>query len=428
MSSPFKIALVTALAALSLNAAPAAAQPNPEQWSGAWTAAMMRPSGSPWFETWAQKGFDDQSVRQVIRLNAGGSKLRIRLSNAYGKTPLRLTGASVGRTGKGAAVAPGTLRTLRFDRSTAVTIPAGGKVVSDPVRLPTRPRDQLSVTLYFAGATGPATYHQISMTTTYRADGDHRRDSRASAFTDRIEPGLGSWYYLEGVEVTGDRSGRDGIVTIGESTTDGFGATPNGDDSYPHALAERLIAAGRARPVLNAGIGGNKLLADSACSGDATLSRFERDALDQPGAGAVIVSIGLNDILRRGDHICGVERDDPPVTLQRLLDGYRALIRGAHARGVKVVGATLTPFQGDAAPDEDTERAESLRQAVNSWIRTSGEYDAVADFDRAVADPADPTRMRREFMHRFSDTVYDPVHPNPAGYRAMADAVDLDSL
>ncbi|QKW33012.1 SGNH/GDSL hydrolase family protein [Actinomadura sp. NAK00032] len=387
-------------------------------WHGAWTAAVMRPSAAPWFPTWAEDGFADQSVRQIVRVNAGGTKVRIRLSNAYGAAPLQVTGASIGLTAEGAAVRPDTIRQLRFAGSPSALVPTRGRIVSDPVDLPTRPREQLTITLYFKDATGPTTHHQLSMTTSYRAAGDHHRDPSAAAYTDSIEPGFGSWYFLEGVETSGGGPRLPAVVAFGDSITDGFGANVDGDDRYPDALAERLAAAGRPHPVLNAGIGSNKLLTDSACGGDSGVSRFARDVLDQPGAGTAIVLIGINDIQLNDDRMCGVDLDDPPVTAQRLIDGHQALIRAATARGVTVVGGTLTPFQGSAGW---TAEGDEIRRQVNRWIRTSGAYDAVADFDRAL-DP-DGTGSVPDALH-----MGDHIHPSPAGYRAMAGAVDLADL
>ncbi|MFI2780777.1 SGNH/GDSL hydrolase family protein [Streptomyces sp. ALB3] len=385
------------------------------RWHGAWTTPVMRPSAAPWFETWAEQGFANQSVRQIVRVTTGGTELRIRLSNAYGDTPLHLTGASIGHTASSAAVRPGTMRVLRFGGSPCTTIPAKGRAISDSVALPTAPLDQLTISLYFEAPTGPATYHQLSMATTYRAAGDHHRDPAATAYTDKVEPAFGSWYYLEGVETSGKRPLPHAVVAFGDSLTDGFGATIDGNDRYPDILAERLLAAGCPRPVLNAGIGSNKLLTDSALGGDAGISRFAQDVLAQPRVGTVIVLMGVNDIQQTEDLTGGAGRDTPPVTARRLIDGHRSLIGAAHARGVRAVGATLTPFRGAAGWDAE---GEAIRDQVNRWIITSGEYDAVVDFARAL-DPGGTGRIRED-LH-----MGDHLHPSPAGYRAMADAVDL---
>ncbi|MGC0413006.1 lysophospholipase L1-like esterase [Streptomyces sp. SAI-195] len=390
----------------------------PAVWHGAWTTPVMRPSAAPWFETWAEKGFTNQSVRQVVRVHTGGTRVRIRLSNAYGGTPLRLTGASIGRTAGGAAVHPGTQRTLRFAGSPFITVPAQGRVVSDPVTLPTEPLDELTITLYFEEPTGPATYHQLSMATTFRAEGDHHRSPDATAYTDTVQPAYGSWYYLEGVETSGHRALPRAVVTFGDSITDGFGATIDGNDRYPDLLAHRLITAGRPRPVLNAGIGSNKLLTDSPLGGDAGLARFTRDVLDQPRVGTVIVLIGVNDIQQTDEPVNGTKEDSPPVTARQLIDGHRALIRAAHTHGVRIMGATLTPYRGSAGW---TSEGEAVRGQVNRWISTSGAYDAVVDFARAL-DPDGAGPIRGD-LH-----IGDHLHPNPAGYRAMADAIDLALL
>ncbi|GGR03259.1 SGNH hydrolase [Streptomyces pilosus] len=390
----------------------------PVVWHGAWTTPMMRPSTAPWFETWAEQGFTDQSLRQVVRIHTGGAQVRIRLSNAYGSAPLRLTGAGIGRTAGAAAVHPDTMRTLLFAGCPSTTIPAGGRAISDPVTLPTDPLDELTITLYFKEATGPATYHQLSMTTTYRAAGDHHRDPSATAYTDTVQPAYGSWYYLEGVETSGQHPLPEAVVTFGDSITDGFGATIDGHDRYPDHLAQRLVTAGCPHPVLNAGIGSNKLLTDSVLGGDAGLARFTRDVLDQPRVGTVIVLIGINDIQKTNDPTDGAEQNSPPVTARQLIDGHRALIRAAHTRGVRAVGATLTPYRGAAGW---TPEGEAIRGQVNQWVSTSGAYDAVVDFARAL-DPNGTGRIREE-LH-----IGDHLHPNPTGYRTMADAIDLALL
>ncbi|WP_043634519.1 SGNH/GDSL hydrolase family protein [Nonomuraea candida] len=406
----FKASLIALLAALPLAAAPSpAAAAEGGRWGGGWATAVQRPAATPWFPNWSEQGFDDHSVRQVIRTSVSGTQLRIRLSNAYGATPLRLTGATIAKTATGAAVRPGTTRKLTFARSASVTVPAGGQTASDPVRLPVRALERLTVTLYFQRPTGPATFHSIAMATSYRAKGDHRHDTGGAAYT---ETSL-SRYYLSGLDVSGR---KNTVVTFGDSITDGYGATNDADDRYPDRLAERLAASGT--PVVNAGIGGNRVLNDSACFGEKATTRFKRDALAQPGVRTVIVLEGINDILFEQDpSACAAP--NPRVTAGELIDGHRALIRAARARGVRIVGGTLPPFKGSALYSE---HGEGVRQAVNHWIRTAGAYDAVADFDRALADPRDAGQLLPAYDSG------DGLHPSPAGYQAMADAVDLSAL
>ncbi|MFG2641127.1 SGNH/GDSL hydrolase family protein [Streptomyces sp. NPDC048370] len=422
---------VTALAALLLAGAtvPAASAEAAERggarWNGAWTAAVQRPSTN-FYPNWSQEGFENHSVRQVLRVSADGGDLRIRVSNAYGTTPLRLTGAGVARAGDGAAVKPGTVRTVRFEGAASVTVPAGAKAVSDTVRLPVKAGERLTVTLYFAAATGPATYHDLAQGISYRASGDHLRDTGAGAYTETSR----SWYHLEGVEVAGAPT-RRAVVTFGDSITDGYGATPGADDRYPDQLSRRLAAAGTPRPVLNLGIGGNRVLNDSACFGEKATARFARDVLNQPRVGTVVVLEGTNDLLfGYADpkyFPCAVP--NTKVTAAQLIEGHRALIRAAHAGGIRAVGGTMIPVKGSKTdvlqyPAEAFDEIEAVRDEVNDWIRTSGEYDAVVDFDRALADPAPG---RSDLLNPDYD-FGDGVHPNAAGYDAMARAVDLNAL
>jgi lysophospholipase L1-like esterase len=407
-------ALAVLVTSVALTATPAAATSDdrPGRWTGTWTAAQI--ASFPDFfgqKNWSD-GFDNHSVRQVVRVSRGGSPVRIRISNVYGEAPLRLSGASLGRAGAGASLRPGPVLPLTFNRSRAAVVPAGREAVSDAVPLRVAALERLTVTLYFAGPTGPSTFHLFATATSYRAAGDHRFDRDGRAFGETSQ----SWYYLSGVEVGGQARGRRGaVVAFGDSITDGSFSTPDADNRYPDELAERLVTAGRPRAVLNAGIGGNRVLADSPALGEKATARFQRDALGQPGVRTVIVLEGINDI--------GMgEATGAPVTAQQLIEGHRALIRAARARGVKVIGGTITPTKGVPYPGYHTERGEAVRDAVNQWIRTGGEYDAVVDFDRALADPADRDRIRREYDGG------DGLHPNDAGMRAMAAAVDINAL
>ncbi|MFI6419453.1 SGNH/GDSL hydrolase family protein [Streptomyces sp. NPDC050842] len=418
-------ALTAALLATAVLPATAHGGSGGSRWNGAWTAAVQRPSTN-FYPNWSEQGFDHHSVRQVVRTSADGSALRIRVSNAYGTTPLRLTGASVARSGDGAAVQPATLRTVRFAGAASVAVPAGAKAVSDAVPLPVRAGERLTVTLYFAGATGPATYHDLAQGTfAYRASGDHLRDTGAGAYTETSK----SWYYLEGVEVAG-LPARSAVATFGDSITDGYGATEGADERYPDQLSRRLAAEGRPRPVLNTGIGGNRILNDSACFGEKATTRFARDVLDQPRVGTVIVLEGTNDLLfgymDPTYFPCGLPNARP--TAAELIEGHRALIRAAHAKGIRVVGGTMIPMKGSKAapqyPAEAFAPMEAVRDEVNAWIRTSGEYDAVVDFDRALADPAPGNEDLLNPDYDFGDGL----HPNTAGYAAMARAVDPNAL
>ncbi|MFC0506478.1 GDSL-type esterase/lipase family protein [Micromonospora costi] len=418
MSRPRVLAALVTLAVLVPSAPATAATggrpapPGPGGWSAAWTAAHHHPvPGNEWDgPNWSTDGFADASVRQVVRVSAGGALVRVRLSNRYGTRPLRLAGATIGRSGGGAAVRPGTLRPLTFDRRLSTSIPPGAEATSDPVALPVRALDALTVTLYDAHGSGPATFHQTGLTTTYRASGDHRFDRGAAAFAGETSQ---AWYYLAGVDVAGSRT-RGTVVAFGDSHTDGYGSTPGADNRYPDELAEQLLAAGRPLAVANAGISGNKLLADSPCYGERGTRRFGGDVLEQPGVRAAVVLIGLNDIGAGGypDFGCGAS---PVVTTGQLVAGHRALIRAARARGVTVIGATLPPIKN--ATGYDSPEKEAVRDALNHWIRTSGEYDAVADLDRILADPADPDALNPAYDHG------DHLHLNDAGAARAAAAV-----
>ncbi|MBT2505599.1 SGNH/GDSL hydrolase family protein [Streptomyces sp. ISL-98] len=402
-------------AGLTGSAGAVAAEQRGDAWQGGWATSPQAPT-APFGPNWSQQGFDNHTVRQVVRVSTGGTKARIELSNRYGSTPLRITGATVARTDKGAAVQKGSVRQLSFGKGRSVTIPADGKVTSDGVPFKVKALESVTVTLYLAAPTGPATFHTFSAATSYRAQGDHRSDRDGAAFKETSD----SWYYLTGVEVTGGKSARrDGVVTFGDSITDGVGSSLNTNNRYPDELAERFAATGHPRSVLNHGIGGNQVTNDTTWAGEKGIARFKKDVLTEPGVRTVIVLEGINDIGGSGPSFPG--GPTPEVSVSQLIEGHRSLIRQAHAKGIKAVGATLTPIKGSFYDDAQKVN-EAKRDAVNHWIRTSGEYDAVVDLDRALADPSDQDRMA---------TAYDSgdhLHPSDAGYRVMAEAVDLDAL
>jgi lysophospholipase L1-like esterase len=376
------------------------------QWTATWATSLQRPSTN-FTPNWSEQGFANHTLRQVVRVSTGGTAARIRLSNDYGTTPLQVTGATVARPGPGAAIRRETLRHITFNHARSFTIPAGAELASDPVLLPLASLESVTVTLQFANPTGPATYHAQSYATAYRASGDHLTDPSPAAFTETSQ----AWYYLSGVDVVPGRHNK-GIAVFGDSITEGYGSTTDANNRYPDELAERLCG----RAVLNQGIGGNRITVDSAWLGDKGLSRFRRDVLDQPGVGTVIVLAGTNDIgFSEARFPIGAPHTD--VAAEQVIAAHRELIRLAHSHKIKLVGATILPFKGSAYY---TERSEAKRDAINHWIRTSGEYDSVIDFDRAMASPADADQLNPAYH------IGDHLHPNDAGYRAMAEATALD--
>ncbi|WP_326826095.1 SGNH/GDSL hydrolase family protein [Streptosporangium sp. NBC_01639] len=392
-------------------AVPAAAAAERTSWTGSWSASPQRPS-TGFAPNWSQEGFEGHTLRQVVRLTAAGTTLRVRLSNQYGSAPLKIAGATIARTGQGAGLRPGSVRPLTFGGSRSVTIAPGGGLASDVARLRVGPLESVTITLYLPERTGPATFHAQGYATTYRTSGDHLDDLGAAAFTGKTQ----SWYYLTDVEVSGGGTPRrEAVVTLGDSITDGFGSTTDSDNRYPDELAEHLREAGRPRPVLNAGIGGNRLLNDSAWYGEPALARLQRDALSKPGVGTLIVLQGINDI-GFADWTDPTAAPNPRISAQQLIAAHREIIRRAHAKGIEAIGATLLPYKDS---QYFTEQGEQTRDALNQWIRTSGAYDAVLDFDRRLAAPGDADQL---------NPIYDSgdhLHPNDRGYQVMAEAVDL---
>ncbi|WP_280236524.1 SGNH/GDSL hydrolase family protein [Nocardia cyriacigeorgica] len=407
------VAILTALMLLTAACGIDIAAKNTPAWSAAWSAAAQRPS-TGFGPNWSEAGFSDETLRQVVRVSNGGDRIRIRLSNRFGAAPLRIAGATVAATADGAAVRAETIRALTFDGAAAPVIAAGDEISSDAASLPVDPMDSVTVTLYLRETTGPATFHSQAWTDSYRAAGDHRDDIDGAAFTERTS----SWYYLVDVEVAGPDPRRDTVVAFGDSITDGFGSTPGANHRWPDALGDRLAAMGRQRAVLNLGIGGNLVANDTAWYGDRATTRFRRDVLDKPGVRTVVLLQGVNDIgFSESDQ--PTYEPNPNVPVEQIITGYRTMIGLAHEHGIRMIGATLLPFGGST---HDSARSEAKRQALNEWIRTSGEFDAVVDFERALADPANPVVLLDAYDSG------DHLHPNDAGYRRMAEALDPELL
>ncbi|MFJ4655330.1 SGNH/GDSL hydrolase family protein [Nocardia sp. NPDC088792] len=406
---------VLAAGALVLSGCTTAAAHHDQQpaWSAAWSSAPQRPSAG-FGPNWSEQGFSDQTLRQVVRLTNGGDQVRIRLSNHYGLGPLEVTGSTVAATDTGAAITATTLHPLTFAGTSKVTIPAGAELTSDPAPLHVTQLENVTVTLYLRATTGPATFHSQAWTDSYLATGDHLSDPAAAAFAAHTN----SWYYLTDVEVAGPAPRRDTVVAFGDSITDGFASTPRADHRWPDQLADRLVHADRQRAVLDEGIGGNLMLNDSAWYGDRASTRFSHDVLDKPGVRSVILLEGVND-LGFSETDQPTYKPDPDVSAAQVITGYQNLITQAHNKGIRIIGATLLPFGGS---DHYSARSATKRHAINEWIRTSGQFDAVVDFAAAVTDATNP-----EILAPAYDSG-DHLHPNDAGYHAMAEAINIATL
>ncbi|MFW6597367.1 GDSL-type esterase/lipase family protein [Propionibacteriaceae bacterium Y2011] len=381
----------------------------PLDWVGAWTASPLGAGRDT--DTVQGKGFDDQTVRNVVHLAAGGDQVRIEVTNAYGDRPLHVGAATVAVRTSGGAIDPTTVAELRFDGAASAVVAPGAVQTSDPVELSVAPGTDLAVSLHLPEPTGPVTWHQNAAATSYvSGPGDHTGDADATAY----EP-IGSWFFLSQVSVHGSGS-RGAVVAFGDSITEGYRTTTDANHRYPDLLNARLAAgpAGLRLTALNAGIGGNRLLTDSdgaTRSHESAQHRFVRDVVSRTGATTVIATFGTNDLASYGGNA-----DGGLATTDDLIRGMQQLIAEAHAADIRIMVGTIAPFGGSNIYNE---RTEAVRQDYNTWVRRSGEPDAVADFDAALRDPADPTRIRDD-LHSG-----DRVHPNDAGAQAMADAVDV---
>ncbi|MDF3292902.1 SGNH/GDSL hydrolase family protein [Streptomyces silvisoli] len=385
------------------------------------TAAAQAAAGA-WVGTWATApaaaepntphGYPDMSIRNVLHTSVGGTAARVQLSNLFGSAPLVLTHTTLAvADGTGGPDAlPGTLAALSFGGRAAVTVPVGESVLSDPVRLRVPAAADLLVTTFSPYASGAVTYHPHARQTSYLAQGDHTADPDGTAFTEQSP----YWRYVTAVDVWTDQA-KGAVVALGDSITDGFTSTVGANHRWTDYLAERLDGSpqGPRLGVLNEGISGNRVLLDAppnlAGNGPSALQRVNRDALSRTGAKTLIVELGINDI------ILSPHQSDANA----IVAGLQEITREAHAHGIRVVGGTLTPFEGERGYQP---QFDAVREQVNAAIRAGRIFDGVVDFDLALRDPQHPTRLR---------PVYDSgdhLHPNDAGYQAMADAVDLSTL
>jgi len=348
-------------------------------------------------------GFANQTIRDIVWTSVGGQAARISLSNRFGTQPVTFGQVDVGVSAGGAYLAPGTNHIVTFAGTRSVTIPPGGSAVSDPVKMTVPAETDLAVSLYAQEATGPATYHSDAQQIDYvSTPGDYADSGSARAFTITSQ----HWYFLDDVDVQVGPEVGGTIVAFGDSITDGYHSDVNANARWPNDLARRLLAdpSGRVDAVVDEGISGNQILRNSVLFGVSAEARFLRDAAGRSGARYVILLEGINDI--------GL--NSTPVA--QIIAGYLDLIAAAHAAGLEIFDATLTPFQGSGYY---TAAREAEREAINKWIRTSGAFDGVIDFDQAVRDPADPLRLLPAYDSG------DHLHPNDAGYQAMADSINL---
>ncbi len=425
MSSRISV-LVTSLAvaalAVSSAVSPVVADSGPRHgnahWVNTWTSMpqLTEPANMP-----PPRFVQDDSVladttlRQTVHTSLGGGTMRLRFSNAFGGAPLPITAVSVaepldGRAGV-SAIEPGTSRRVTFHGDPSTVVPVGAQVVSDPLRFPLEAQENLTVTVYLAEgqASHEITSHPGSRTTSYLLAGDHVGADELSGASP-----VDHWYFLSGVEVRA-RSTAAAAVVLGDSLSDGRGSTTNGNDRWPDRLAARL----RGRPatsdvaVLNQAAGGNRVLHDGL--GPNALARLDRDVFAQSGVAWLVVFEGVNDIGTAEATEAAQQR-----AAEDLISAYDQMITRAHAQGIPVYGATLTPFGGHPSYDDPGGHREAARLRVNEWIRTSHRFDAVLDFDEVVRNPRNPSALLPAY------DVGDHLHLNPVGYQALADAVPRD--
>jgi len=354
----------------------------------------------------APSGFNDQTVRMIVHTGLGGKRARVTLSNAFGNGPLTIGAAHVALGSKESAIVAGSDRALTFYGKPNVTIAPGAHIISDAVDLDVPQLGDLAISVYIPGDSGQLTMHNTGLHTTYIAKGNVTGEpALENAAATR------SWYWITGVEVMAP-AGTAAIVAFGDSITDGATSTNDANRSWPSILAQRILTTpGSPRlTVLNEGISGNRVLADGA--GVNALARFDRDVLGHAGVKWLFIMEGINDI----GQTTRANAAGAPVTSDELIAATKQMIERAHTHGIKVIGCTLTPYEGAAYYSE---KGEEIRQAVNRWIRTGGAFDAVVDYDAITRDSANP----KTFKAGFNDG--DHLHPNDAGYKAMADAVDL---
>jgi lysophospholipase L1-like esterase len=388
-------------------------------WVSAWTTSLFLSTPLPGFPV--EPPITDKTVRVVTRPTIGGKRLRVRLSNEFGTAPLTVAAAHIALTDQDSRIQPATDRVLTFGGSPKIVIPAGAPVFSDPVDMDVKPFEEISISLYVPGTVTAFGSHLQSLHDSYFAGPGDKTTLQDLPNPESKRP----VFFVSGIDIWAP-SNVSTTIAFGDSITEGAGRKSGQYIDYPDQLAKRLAAQGKTTiAVVNQGIGGNRILHD--VTGPSALSRFDRDVLSLPGATNIIVLLGINDIgfsRIRMPGAKGTQVQEGPfasqaVSAEELVIGLQQIVFRARAHGIRVFGATLTPFEGTNVYDES---GEAIRQAVNKWIRNTATFDGIIDFDKAIRDPAYPSRVRQDYDSG------DHIHPNAAGYKAIADEVDLAVL
>ena len=404
---------------------PEMAAAQPRAWVATWAASPESTNPNP---NLAIVNIQNQTVRERVRVSMGGSEISIRLSNEYGARPLLVGAVTIASPTDPSSVASDTIRSVTFSGHASITIPPGAPVLSDPVGFAVRSGAEISISIYFPQRASTPTIHELALKRAIISQGGDQ------THVAKIEGGVeSSASVLISAILVPAQSAERLVVAFGDSIVDGDGSTIDADHNWPSNLVRRVLHSSETSDlaVVNEGLAGNRLLSNddglsarvglSAGLGPSALARFDRDVLALPGVTHVVLLEGINDIGFPGAKIAGQELAGPADvrTSEELIDAYRQLISRAHAHGIKLIGATVTPCEGVVLPGYYSESKEAVRQAVNRWIRTGGSFDGVIDFDAILRDPEHPSRIRLRFASS------DHLHPNDAGYQAMADAIDL---